>query len=135
VAGGPAKQPARSRQEAQRLGRILRPKADGGRARFYTVVSRDTNDRDYAQRRQRFLAEQGDTYQLVDAAEVLAEPRRRRPAGSGAAGHSSHPGSARPRPPVGAEALPAAVDPGPVVPPVRRRPEAAGRAQPRAAGP
>jgi DNA excision repair protein ERCC-3 len=58
-------------EEAQRLGRILRPKADGGRARFYTVVSRDTNDTDYAQRRQRFLAEQGYAYQLVDATEVL----------------------------------------------------------------
>jgi DNA excision repair protein ERCC-3 len=59
-------------EEAQRLGRILRPKADGGRARFYTVVSRDTNDIDFAQRRQRFLAEQGYAYRLVDAAEVLA---------------------------------------------------------------
>jgi DNA excision repair protein ERCC-3 len=59
-------------EEAQRLGRILRPKADGGRARFYTVVSRDTNDTDYAQRRQRFLAEQGYAYRLVDAAAVLA---------------------------------------------------------------
>jgi DNA excision repair protein ERCC-3 len=59
-------------EEAQRLGRILRPKADGGRARFYTVVSRDTNDTDYAQRRQRFLAEQGYAYWRVDAAAVLA---------------------------------------------------------------
>src|SRR4029450_9069104 len=59
-------------EEAQRLGRILRPKADGGRARFYTVVSRDTNDIEYAQRRQRFLAEQGYAYSLVDAAEILA---------------------------------------------------------------
>ena len=59
-------------EEAQRLGRILRPKADGGRARFYTVVSRDTNDTEYAQRRQRFLAEQGYAYRLVDAATVLA---------------------------------------------------------------
>jgi DNA excision repair protein ERCC-3 len=38
------------------------------------VVSRDTNDTDYAQRRQRFLAEQGYAYQLVDATEVLATP-------------------------------------------------------------
>ena len=45
---------------------------DRGRARFYTVVSRDTNDTDYAQRRQRFLAEQGYAYQLVDAVEFLA---------------------------------------------------------------
>jgi DNA excision repair protein ERCC-3 len=59
-------------EEAQRLGRILRPKADGGRARFYAVVSRDTNDTEFAQRRQRFLAEQGYAYRLVDAARVLA---------------------------------------------------------------
>jgi len=59
-------------EEAQRLGRILRPKADGGRARFYTVVSRDTNDTEFAQRRQRFLAEQGYAYQLVDAGDLLA---------------------------------------------------------------
>jgi DNA excision repair protein ERCC-3 len=58
-------------EEAQRLGRILRPKADGGRARFYTVVSRDTNDTEFAQRRQRFLAEQGYAYQLVDATALL----------------------------------------------------------------
>ena len=58
-------------EEAQRLGRILRPKADGGRARFYTVVSRDTNDVEFAQRRQRFLAEQGYAYQLVDAADLM----------------------------------------------------------------
>ncbi len=58
-------------EEAQRLGRILRPKADGGRARFYTVVSRDTNDTEFAQRRQRFLAEQGYAYRLVDATALL----------------------------------------------------------------
>jgi DNA excision repair protein ERCC-3 len=58
-------------EEAQRLGRILRPKADGGRARFYTVVSRDTNDTEFAQRRQRFLAEQGYAYRLIDAAALL----------------------------------------------------------------
>ncbi|HZD68684.1 MAG TPA: DNA repair helicase XPB, partial [Actinomycetes bacterium] len=58
-------------EEAQRLGRILRPKADGGRARFYTVVSRDTNDTEFAQRRRRFLAEQGYAYRLVDAAALL----------------------------------------------------------------
>jgi DNA excision repair protein ERCC-3 len=62
-------------EEAQRLGRILRPKADGGRARFYTVVSRDTNDTEFAQRRQRFLAEQGYAYRLVDAADLFAGDR------------------------------------------------------------
>ncbi len=66
-------------EEAQRLGRILRPKADGGRARFYTVVSRDTNDTEFAQRRQRFLAEQGYAYQLVDATDLLGSDGDRSP--------------------------------------------------------
>jgi DNA excision repair protein ERCC-3 len=59
-------------EEAQRLGRILRPKQAGGRARFYAVVSRDTLDADYAGHRQRFLAEQGYAYEILDAADLLA---------------------------------------------------------------
>jgi len=59
-------------EEAQRLGRVLRPKADGRSARFYAVVSRDTLDADFAQHRQRFLAEQGYAYRIVDADELLA---------------------------------------------------------------
>ncbi len=58
-------------EEAQRLGRILRPKKDGRPARFFSVVSRDTNDQSFAANRQRFLAEQGYAYAIVDAAEVL----------------------------------------------------------------
>lgn len=58
-------------EEAQRLGRILRPKAEGKGARFYTVVSRDTVDADFAAHRQRFLAEQGYAYRIIDADEVL----------------------------------------------------------------
>lgn len=54
-------------EEAQRLGRILRPKADGRTAHFYTVVTRDTLDADYAAHRQRFLAEQGYSYHILDA--------------------------------------------------------------------
>jgi DNA excision repair protein ERCC-3 len=54
-------------EEAQRLGRLLRPKSDGRQARFFAVVSRDTNDQEFASRRQRFLAEQGYAYQIVDA--------------------------------------------------------------------
>ncbi|SDL58366.1 DNA excision repair protein ERCC-3 [Corynebacterium mycetoides] len=57
-------------EEAQRLGRLLRPKADGGGATFYTVVARDTLDAEYALRRQRFLAEQGYAYRLVDADDL-----------------------------------------------------------------
>ena len=54
-------------EEAQRLGRILRPKSEGKTAHFYTVVSRDTVDAEFAQHRQRFLAEQGYAYRIVDA--------------------------------------------------------------------
>jgi DNA excision repair protein ERCC-3 len=59
-------------EEAQRLGRVLRPKSDGRQAHFYTVVSRDTVDAEYAAHRQRFLAEQGYAYIIVDADDVLA---------------------------------------------------------------
>ncbi len=58
-------------EEAQRLGRILRPKSDGRGARFYSVVSRDTIDQDFAQNRQRFLAEQGYSYRIIDADDVF----------------------------------------------------------------
>jgi DNA excision repair protein ERCC-3 len=58
-------------EEAQRLGRILRPKSNGRLARFYSVVSRDTNDQSFAANRQRFLAEQGYAYTIVDAQEIL----------------------------------------------------------------
>ncbi|MDA3629775.1 DNA repair helicase XPB [Saccharopolyspora oryzae] len=58
-------------EEAQRLGRLLRPKADGKQAHFYSVVSRDTLDTDYAAHRQRFLAEQGYAYRIVDADDLL----------------------------------------------------------------
>jgi DNA excision repair protein ERCC-3 len=53
-------------EEAQRLGRIIRPKADGGQAHFYTVVARETIDATFAANRQRFLAEQGYAYDIVD---------------------------------------------------------------------
>jgi DNA excision repair protein ERCC-3 len=58
-------------EEAQRLGRILRPKPDGRSATFYSVVSRDTIDQDFAQNRQRFLAEQGYAYKIIDADDVF----------------------------------------------------------------
>jgi DNA excision repair protein ERCC-3 len=59
-------------EEAQRLGRILRPKSDGLSARFYAVVSRDTVDSEFAQHRQRFLAEQGYAYRIMDAEDAVA---------------------------------------------------------------
>jgi DNA excision repair protein ERCC-3 len=62
-------------EEAQRLGRLLRPKEKGPDgtqkpARFYAIVSRDTVDADFAQNRQRFLAEQGYAYRIVDADDL-----------------------------------------------------------------
>jgi DNA excision repair protein ERCC-3 len=57
-------------EEAQRLGRLLRPKADGRSAAFYTLVSRDTAEQDFAQNRQRFLAEQGYSYEILDSDEI-----------------------------------------------------------------
>ena len=58
-------------EEAQRLGRILRPKSDGRGAKFYSVISRDTIDQDFAQNRHRFLAEQGYSYKIIDADDVF----------------------------------------------------------------
>lgn len=58
-------------EEAQRLGRLLRPKGDHRQAHFYSVVARDTIDTDYAAHRQRFLAEQGYAYRIVDADDLL----------------------------------------------------------------
>ena len=58
-------------EEAQRLGRLLRPKADGRAANFYTLIARDTVDQDFAQNRQRFLAEQGYSYEIIDAHDLI----------------------------------------------------------------
>lgn len=60
-------------EEAQRLGRLLRPKADGRTARFYAIVTRDTVDADFAQNRQRFLAEQGYAYRITDGGDVTSD--------------------------------------------------------------
>jgi DNA excision repair protein ERCC-3 len=54
-------------EEAQRLGRILRPKQKGNQAHFYSVVSADTVEQDFALKRQLFLCEQGYSYSIVDA--------------------------------------------------------------------
>lgn len=59
-------------EEAQRLGRVLRPKADGGPASFYTLVSADTREQEFAKKRQLFLTEQGYAYEIVAAADLLA---------------------------------------------------------------
>jgi DNA excision repair protein ERCC-3 len=57
-------------EEAQRLGRILRPKRNGLLAHFYTLVSRDTREQDFAAKRQLFLTEQGYHYDILYDDEV-----------------------------------------------------------------
>ncbi len=57
-------------EEAQRLGRILRPKSDGSMAHFYSLVSRDTCDQDYSVKRQLFLTEQGYRYEILNAEDL-----------------------------------------------------------------
>ena len=52
-------------EEAQRLGRILRPKRNGLLAHFYSIISRDTRDQDFAANRQLFLTEQGYQYNIL----------------------------------------------------------------------
>ena len=59
-------------EEAQRLGRILRPKSDGGPAYFYTIVTRDTRDQEFSANRQLFLTEQGYRYIIEDAEAMFA---------------------------------------------------------------
>ncbi len=59
-------------EEAQRLGRILRPKSSGdGDAHFFTLVTRDTRELDFAHHRQMFLTEQGYSYEILDEKDVL----------------------------------------------------------------
>ncbi len=58
-------------EEAQRLGRVLRPKTGGEVAHFYTLVTRDTREQDFAHHRQLFLTEQGYSYRIADGGEVL----------------------------------------------------------------
>ncbi len=64
-------------EEAQRLGRLLRPKPGENRAWFYTIVSRETIEQDYAHRRQLFLAEQGYRYTVLTPEELTAAPAQR----------------------------------------------------------
>ena len=59
-------------EEAQRLGRILRPKEGEAPATFYTLVTRDTREMDFAHHRQLFLTEQGYSYEILDESDVIA---------------------------------------------------------------
>jgi DNA excision repair protein ERCC-3 len=61
-------------EEAQRLGRILRPKANGEIAHFYTLVTRDTRELDFAHHRQMFLPEQGYSYRIADGGDLCSPP-------------------------------------------------------------
>jgi DNA excision repair protein ERCC-3 len=70
-------------EEAQRLGRILRPKDGEKPATFYTIVTRDTREMDFSHHRQLFLTEQGYSYEIVDESELAALP-----GGHGGNGHS-----------------------------------------------
>ncbi|MFW9967439.1 MAG: DNA repair helicase XPB [Candidatus Thorarchaeota archaeon] len=60
-------------EEAQRLGRILRPKTDGSFARFYSLITKDTRDMDFAAKRQLFLTEQGYQYVIASLDEDIWE--------------------------------------------------------------
>jgi len=60
-------------EEAQRLGRILRPKGAGCPAHFYTLVTRDTVDQDFGVHRQLFLTEQGYRYEILDEGDLFSE--------------------------------------------------------------
>jgi DNA excision repair protein ERCC-3 len=59
-------------EEAQRLGRVLRPKSDGGMAHFYSVVTRESRDQEFAVHRQLFLTEQGYRYEIIDAETLFS---------------------------------------------------------------
>jgi DNA excision repair protein ERCC-3 len=57
-------------EEAQRLGRILRPKQDNRPAHFYAIVMRDTKDQIFGAKRQMFLTEQGYKYEILYADDL-----------------------------------------------------------------
>lgn len=65
-------------EEAQRLGRLLRPKDGGQSAHFYTLVTRESDEESFAHRRQRFLTEQGYTYRVMDE-DAWLQPQPRAP--------------------------------------------------------
>lgn len=57
-------------EEAQRLGRILRPKGNEEAAHFYSLVTRDTREMEFAHHRQLFLTEQGYSYEILDESSL-----------------------------------------------------------------
>jgi DNA excision repair protein ERCC-3 len=63
-------------EEAQRLGRILRPKPQGESALFYSLVTRNTKDQDFSQKRQLFLTEQGYKYTIWEQDRFVSELKK-----------------------------------------------------------
>ena len=64
---------ARARKKPNASGAYLRPKSDGSLAHFYTLVTRDTREQEFARNRQTFLTEQGYRYTIRDADDVFEE--------------------------------------------------------------
>jgi len=60
-------------EEAQRLGRILRPKAGENQAYFYSLVTQDTVEQDFALKRQLFLCEQGYAYRIEAGTKLMID--------------------------------------------------------------
>ncbi len=58
-------------EEAQRLGRILRPKKGENSAHFYTIVTKESKEQEFAFKRQLFLSEQGYKYVIKDGYQLL----------------------------------------------------------------
>jgi len=58
-------------EEAQRLGRVLRPKRDGREAHFYSIVTSDSVELDFSMHRQLFLTEQGYKYYILNGDEYI----------------------------------------------------------------
>jgi DNA excision repair protein ERCC-3 len=81
-------------EEAQRLGRILRPKTLSRQASFYSIVSRDTVEQDFALKRQLFLCEQGYAYRILDAVRDEAAQGQRAAADAGEAASTRDAGAA-----------------------------------------
>lgn len=57
-------------EEAQRLGRILRPKPDTNESYFYSIVTANSREQDFATKRQLFLTEQGYKYKIITTQEL-----------------------------------------------------------------
>ncbi|MEO6094558.1 MAG: DNA repair helicase XPB [Fibrobacteria bacterium] len=62
-------------EEAQRLGRVLRPKSNGALAHFYTIITKDTKEQEFGMNRQLFLTEQGYSYAIVDWNRAVLEEK------------------------------------------------------------